>query len=155
MTCGEAGGGGHSAHYSAQCLVGYIGAENNRIGVDPDHSDNRCGANAGASVAAGAERAGTVCGGSTPAASASRRAFSSAAIAAHLLGRENAPSTAARRAELRARVHEALDCMDPLDREVLALRHFEHLTSAEAAHIRMHLDRLMRDSQPQGAKAGK
>jgi RNA polymerase sigma-70 factor (ECF subfamily) len=28
-------------------------------------------------------------------------------------------------------------------------------TSAEAAHIRMHLDRLMRDSQPRGAKAGK
>jgi RNA polymerase sigma-70 factor, ECF subfamily len=28
-------------------------------------------------------------------------------------------------------------------------------TSAEAAHIRMHLDRLMRDSQTQGAKAGK
>src|SRR5258706_14585464 len=28
-------------------------------------------------------------------------------------------------------------------------------TSAEAAHIRMHLDRLMRDSQPPGAKAGK
>jgi RNA polymerase sigma-70 factor (ECF subfamily) len=28
-------------------------------------------------------------------------------------------------------------------------------TTAEAAHIRMHLDRLMRDSQPRGAKAGK
>jgi RNA polymerase sigma-70 factor (ECF subfamily) len=28
-------------------------------------------------------------------------------------------------------------------------------TSAEAAHIRMHLDRLMRDSQPRGAKARK
>jgi len=28
-------------------------------------------------------------------------------------------------------------------------------TSAEAAHIRMHLDRLMRDSRPCGAKAGK
>ena len=28
-------------------------------------------------------------------------------------------------------------------------------TSAEAAHIRMHLDRLMRDSQPRDAKAGK
>ena len=28
-------------------------------------------------------------------------------------------------------------------------------TSAEAAHIRMHLDRLMRDSQPQNVKAGK
>jgi RNA polymerase sigma-70 factor, ECF subfamily len=25
-------------------------------------------------------------------------------------------------------------------------------TSAEAAHIRMHLDRLMRDSQPHGSK---
>jgi RNA polymerase sigma-70 factor (ECF subfamily) len=28
-------------------------------------------------------------------------------------------------------------------------------TSAEAAHIRMHLDRLMRDSQPAGKTAGK
>jgi RNA polymerase sigma-70 factor (ECF subfamily) len=28
-------------------------------------------------------------------------------------------------------------------------------TSAEAAHIRMHLDRLMRDSKPNGKKAGK
>jgi RNA polymerase sigma-70 factor (ECF subfamily) len=28
-------------------------------------------------------------------------------------------------------------------------------TSAEAAHIRMHLDRLKRDSKPRGAKAGK
>jgi RNA polymerase sigma-70 factor (ECF subfamily) len=28
-------------------------------------------------------------------------------------------------------------------------------TSAEAAHIRMHLDRLMRDSAPRGTKASK
>jgi len=28
-------------------------------------------------------------------------------------------------------------------------------SSAEAAHIRMHLDRLMRDSKPRGARAGK
>jgi len=28
-------------------------------------------------------------------------------------------------------------------------------TSAEAAHIRMHIDRLKRDSKPRGAKAGK
>ena len=28
-------------------------------------------------------------------------------------------------------------------------------TTAEAAHIRMHIDRLMRDSAPRGAKAGK
>jgi RNA polymerase sigma-70 factor (ECF subfamily) len=27
-------------------------------------------------------------------------------------------------------------------------------TSAEAAHIRMHIDRLQRDSQPRGKKAG-
>jgi RNA polymerase sigma-70 factor (ECF subfamily) len=27
-------------------------------------------------------------------------------------------------------------------------------TSAEAAHIRMHLDRLIRDSQPKGANGG-
>jgi RNA polymerase sigma-70 factor (ECF subfamily) len=60
---------------------------------------------------------------------------SSAAIAAQLLGHESAPSHAARRAELRARVHEALDQMDPLDREALVLRHFEHLTSAEAAQV--------------------
>jgi RNA polymerase sigma-70 factor (ECF subfamily) len=33
----------------------------------------------------------------------------------------------------------------------IALAH----TSAEAAHIRMHLDRLIRDSQPHSAKAGK
>ena len=29
------------------------------------------------------------------------------------------------------------------------------LSPAEAAHIRMHLDRLQRDSQPRGKKAGK
>ena len=28
-------------------------------------------------------------------------------------------------------------------------------TAAEAAHIRMHLDRLQRDSQPRGVKTGK
>jgi RNA polymerase sigma-70 factor (ECF subfamily) len=28
-------------------------------------------------------------------------------------------------------------------------------TSAEAAHIRMHLDRLMRDSQPRGTEVQK
>jgi RNA polymerase sigma-70 factor (ECF subfamily) len=30
-------------------------------------------------------------------------------------------------------LHAALDAMDPTDREVLALRHFEGLTNAEAA----------------------
>ncbi len=30
---------------------------------------------------------------------------------------------------------EVLDAMDPLDREVLALRHFEQLSNAEAAKV--------------------
>lgn len=58
---------------------------------------------------------------------------SSAALAAHLLGQGPTPSEAAIRAEMRARLAAALDLMDPLDREVLTLRHFEQLTSAEAA----------------------
>jgi len=35
--------------------------------------------------------------------------------------------------EHKARLQQALDTMDPLDREVLILRHFEELTNAEAA----------------------
>ncbi len=37
------------------------------------------------------------------------------------------------RAEFRARLEEALSLMDPLDREVLSLRHFEQLSNAEVA----------------------
>ncbi len=39
------------------------------------------------------------------------------------------------RAEARVRLQEALNDMDPLDREVLALRHIEQLTNAEAARV--------------------
>ncbi len=60
---------------------------------------------------------------------------SSAALAAHLLGRECRPSEAAARAELKLRLEEALNRLSPLDREVLALRHFEQLTTAEAARV--------------------
>jgi RNA polymerase sigma-70 factor (ECF subfamily) len=59
----------------------------------------------------------------------------SAALAAQLLGRFSAPSEAAVRAEVKIRLQEALNQMDPVDREVLALRHFEHLTNAEAAEL--------------------
>ena len=59
----------------------------------------------------------------------------SAALAAQLLGRDTRPSEAAVRAELKIRLQEALNSMDPLDREVLALRHFEQLTTAEAAQV--------------------
>ena len=37
------------------------------------------------------------------------------------------------RAELKIRLQEALNRMDALDREVLTLRHFEHLTNTEVA----------------------
>jgi RNA polymerase sigma-70 factor (ECF subfamily) len=60
---------------------------------------------------------------------------SSAALAAQLLGRLTTPSQAARKAELRVRVQEALNSMGELDREVLALRHFEQLSNAEVAHL--------------------
>ena len=58
---------------------------------------------------------------------------SSAALAAHLLGHLTQPSQAAIRAELKIRLQDALNSMDALDREVLALRHFEHLSNAETA----------------------
>lgn len=57
----------------------------------------------------------------------------SAALAARLLGEQTRPSEAAIRAEAKVRLQEALNAMEPLDREVLALRHVEQLTNAEAA----------------------
>ena len=59
----------------------------------------------------------------------------SAALAAQLLGHETRPSEAAIRAEMKVRLQEALNRMDPLDREVLALRHFEQLSRAETARV--------------------
>jgi RNA polymerase sigma-70 factor (ECF subfamily) len=50
---------------------------------------------------------------------------SSAAMAAQLLGHDTRPSEAAMRAEMKVLLQEALNSMDQLDREVLALRHFE------------------------------
>jgi RNA polymerase sigma-70 factor (ECF subfamily) len=59
----------------------------------------------------------------------------SAALCAHLTAGLTRPSVAAARGEVRTRLAEALDEMDATDREVLALRHFEQLTSAEAAQV--------------------
>jgi RNA polymerase sigma-70 factor (ECF subfamily) len=59
----------------------------------------------------------------------------SAVLAAQLVGRRTSPSQAAARAEVRLRVEEALNVMDPIDREILALRHFEQLTNVEAAQV--------------------
>jgi RNA polymerase sigma-70 factor (ECF subfamily) len=60
-------------------------------------------------------------------------AASSASLAAQLLGRLTSPSLAAIKAETRLRVQEVLNGMEPLDREVLALRHFEQLNNGEVA----------------------
>jgi RNA polymerase sigma-70 factor (ECF subfamily) len=60
---------------------------------------------------------------------------SSAALASMLLGRQTSPSQAAQRAERMLRVQEALNSLDPIDREVLALRHFEQLGRSETAVV--------------------
>ena len=57
----------------------------------------------------------------------------SVTLVRELISRRTAPSDAAARAELHAALLEALDGMDPMDRGVLTLRHFEQLTNAEAA----------------------
>jgi RNA polymerase sigma-70 factor (ECF subfamily) len=56
-------------------------------------------------------------------------------MAGQLVSRMTSPSQAAIRNELQARLRAALDEMDPLDREVLALRHFEELGNNEVAQI--------------------
>ena len=56
--------------------------------------------------------------------------------ALHLTGHLDQPERrGGPRREARTRLAEALDRMDPTDREVLALRHFEQLTNAEAAQV--------------------
>ena len=60
---------------------------------------------------------------------------SSVSLAAQLLGRMTSASKAAIRAEHKLIVQEALNGMDPIDREVLALKHFEQLSTAEIARV--------------------
>jgi RNA polymerase sigma-70 factor (ECF subfamily) len=55
-------------------------------------------------------------------------------LAAQLLGNRGG-SRAAARADLLLRLEQALNGMDPLDRELLALCHFEELSNAEAAAV--------------------
>jgi RNA polymerase sigma-70 factor (ECF subfamily) len=58
------------------------------------------------------------------------------AMAAEPLGDLTRASEEAVRWELNARLQDALDAMDPLDREVLVLRHCEELTHAAVARAR-------------------
>ena len=70
----------------------------------------------------------SLCPGGAPAASTH-------SLANLLLGRLTSPTQAAIRAERQLRLQEALNGMDPLDREILALRHFEELSNSEAATV--------------------
>jgi RNA polymerase sigma-70 factor, ECF subfamily len=58
-----------------------------------------------------------------------------AALVAQLTAGATGPATAAGRAEVKARLDEALGRMDAIDREVVALRHYEQLTNAETALV--------------------
>lgn len=60
---------------------------------------------------------------------------SSVALAGQLAGREGHPSEAAHRAELRLQLEQLLDRFEPIEREILALRHFEQLSNSEAARV--------------------
>jgi RNA polymerase sigma-70 factor (ECF subfamily) len=60
---------------------------------------------------------------------------SSTCLAAQLVGNVPSPSQAAARLELMHKVETALESLDPLDREVLSLRHFEELSNRDAAAI--------------------
>jgi RNA polymerase sigma-70 factor (ECF subfamily) len=59
----------------------------------------------------------------------------SMSLAAHLLGTMTTASEAAIKAETRIFVQEALNAMDPIDREILALKHFEQLSTSEIAQV--------------------
>jgi len=58
-----------------------------------------------------------------------------ASLAALLVGNLTSPSQAAARAEILDQVERVIAAMDPLDREVLALRHFEELGNSEVAEV--------------------
>ncbi|MBT5021111.1 sigma-70 family RNA polymerase sigma factor [Planctomicrobium sp.] len=73
-----------------------------------------------------ASRERQVSGGWTP-------ESTSFSLSHHLLGHMTSPTQAALRAELSTQLNVALETMGDLDREVLALRHFEELTNSETA----------------------
>ena len=57
------------------------------------------------------------------------------AMSGFFVGHFTSPSQAAIRGEMLDMLREAFDEMDPVDREVLALRHFEELSNNEVAEI--------------------
>ena len=59
----------------------------------------------------------------------------SAVLAARLIGQVTSPSMKIMKAEMKIRLQETLDEMDEIDREIIALRHFEQLSLKEAGQI--------------------
>jgi len=59
----------------------------------------------------------------------------SASLAAQFVGQLTSPSQVAAREEMLAQVELAIAEMDPLDQEVLAMRHFEELSNSEIAEV--------------------
>ena len=59
----------------------------------------------------------------------------SVSLAAQLLGKLDASGQEAQLAEHRLIIQEALNSMDPLDREALTLRHFERMNNDEVAQV--------------------
>ncbi len=60
---------------------------------------------------------------------------SSVSLAAQLLGRYTTASQAVSRAEIQVQIQAALNGMEAIDREIIALRHFEELSNSEAAEV--------------------
>jgi RNA polymerase sigma-70 factor (ECF subfamily) len=63
------------------------------------------------------------------------QAATSAVIAKQLVDQMVSPSQIAIREEMVAQVESSLEALDPIDREVLALRHFEELRNSEVAEV--------------------
>jgi RNA polymerase sigma-70 factor (ECF subfamily) len=59
----------------------------------------------------------------------------SMAMAAQLVGNATSASRAFSRVERISKLEETLNQMEPIDREVIALRHFEELTNSEVAKV--------------------
>jgi RNA polymerase sigma-70 factor (ECF subfamily) len=60
---------------------------------------------------------------------------SSQLLASQLLGKFSSASHAAMRAEQQVRLEQLLNSLDPIDREILTLRHFEELSNSEVAQV--------------------
>jgi RNA polymerase sigma-70 factor (ECF subfamily) len=56
-------------------------------------------------------------------------------LASQLLGHFTSAGQAAVRAEQQVQLEEILNNMEPIDREILTLRHFEELSNGEVAQV--------------------